>query len=95
MNELKDTLLSTTATIEEKNDAYDELLVLSNTKSIEEKLEKIIKDEFKAESFVKMTSTGITIVIDSETDSYEEANNIIRRIQKEFKEDKYITVKFN
>lgn len=95
MNELKDTLLSTTSTLEEKNDAYNELLVISNTKSIEEKLEKIIKDEFKADSFVKINSTGITIVIDSDTNSYADANNVIRRIQKEFKEEKYITVKFN
>lgn len=95
MNELKDTLLSTTATLEEKNDAYNELLVISNTKSIEEKLEKIVKEEFKADSFVKINSTGITVVVDSDTNSYSDANNIIRRIQKEFEEDKYITVKFN
>lgn len=95
MNELKDTLLSSTATLEEKNDAYDELQVISNTKSLEEKLEKIIKDEFKADSFVKINSSGITVVIDSDTNSYADANNVIRRIQKEFSEDKYITVKFN
>ena len=95
MNELKDTLLSSTATLEEKNDAYNELLVISNTKSIEEKLEKIINDEFKTEAFVKVSSTGVTIVVDSDEDSYASANNLIRRIQKEFKEDKYITVKFN
>lgn len=95
MNELKDTLLSTTATLEEKNDAYDELLVISNIKSLEDKLEKIIKDEFKADSFVKVNPSGITVVIDSDTNSYNDANNVIRRIQKEFNEDKYITVKFN
>ena len=95
MNELKDTLLSSTATLEEKNDAYDELQVISNTKSLEEKLEKIIKDDFKADSFVKINSSGITVVIDSDTNSYADANNVIRRIQKEFSEDKYITVKFN
>lgn len=95
MNELKNTLLSDTATIEEKNDAYNELLSLSDVKSIEERLEKIINDEFDIESFVKVSSTGITVVVESKNNSYKDANNIIRRIQKEFKEEKYITVKFN
>lgn len=95
MNELKDTLLSDTATIEEKNDAYNELLALSDIKGVEEKLEKILNDEFDMEAFVKVSSTGITVVVESKTSTYEDANKIIRRIQKEFKEEKYITVKFN
>ena len=95
INELKDTLLSTTATIEEKNDAYNELLVLSNVKGIEEKLVKILSDEFDIDSFVKVSSTGITVVVESSKNSYKDANEIIRRIQKEFEEEKYITVKFN
>ena len=95
MNELKDTLLSDVATIEEKNDAYNELLVLSNIKGEEEKLENILSKEFKLDSFVKISSTGITIVVEADKDSYEDANKIIRRIQEEYEDEKYITVKFN
>lgn len=95
MNELKNTLLSDTASIEEKNDAYNELLSLSDVKSVEEKLEKILTEEFDLEAFVKVSSSGITVVVESKKNSYKDANDIMRRIQKEFKEEKYITVKFN
>lgn len=95
MNELKNTLLSDVATIEEKNDAYNELLVLSNIKGEEEKLEGILSNEFKVDSFVKISSNGITVVVDADKDSYEDANKIIRRIQEEYEDEKYITVKFN
>ena len=95
MNELKNTILSDTATLEEKNDAYDELLVISDVKGVEEKLESILKKEFDIESFVKVASTGITVVVESDNKDYKDANNIIKRVQKEFKEEKYITVKFN
>lgn len=95
MNELKNTLLSDVATIEEKNDAYNELLVLSNIKGEEEKIEGILSKEFKIDSFVKISSTGITVVVETDKDSYEDANKIIRRIQEEYEDEKYITVKFN
>jgi stage III sporulation protein AH len=95
MNELKNTLLSDVATVEEKNDAYNELLVLSNIKGEEEKLESILSKEFKVDSFVKINSNGITVVVDADKDSYEDANKIIRRIQEEYEDEKYITVKFN
>lgn len=95
MNELKNTLLSDVATIEEKNDAYNELLVLSNIKGEEEKIESILSKEFKIDSFVKISSTGITVVVETDKDSYEDANKIIRRIQEEYEDEKYITVKFN
>lgn len=95
MNELKNTILSDIATLEEKNDAYNELLVLSSVKGEEEKLEEILLDEFKVDSFVKISSTGITVVVDADKDSYGDANKIIRRIQKEYEDEKYITVKFS
>ena len=95
MNELKDTILSDIATVEEKNDAYNELLVLSSLKGEEEKIVKILKNEFKVDSFVKINSTSITVVVDADEDSYEDANKIIRRIQSEYEDEKYITVKFN
>lgn len=95
MNELKQILLSESSTINEKNDAYNELLQISNNKGNEENLEKILKKDFGFDSFVKINSSNITIVIDNKDHDYELANNIIRRIQQEFKEDKYITVKFN
>lgn len=95
INHLQDVLLSETSDLESKNDAYNDLLMISNNKSIEEKIETIIKDEFQYESFVKINSNNVTIVIEVEKHDYALANKIIRRVSSEFKDDKYITVKFN
>jgi len=95
INNLQDIILSETSNINEKNDAYNDLLAISSNKSIEEKLEKIIKEEFECEAFVKVNSGNITIVVDKSEHDYKLANQIIRRINEEFKENKYITVKFN
>lgn len=95
INNLQDVLLSETSDLESKNNAYDELLTISNNKSLEEKLEKIIKDEFKYDSFIKINSNNVTVVIESDKNDYKLANDIIRRLNKEFKDNKYITVKFN
>lgn len=95
INELQDIILSETTDLQAKNDAYDDLMNISNNKSNEEKIEKIILKEFEAESFVKINGTNVTIVIDSSKHDYALANQIIRRVAKEFSSDKYITVKFN
>ena len=95
INNLQDIILSETSDLNEKNDAYNNLLLISSNKSEEEKIEKIIKDEFKNEAFVKINGDNVTIVIDKDEHSYEIANKIIRRVNEEFKEQKYVTVKFN
>ncbi len=95
ISNLQDVLLSETSDVDSKSNAYDELLTISNNKSLEEKLEKIIKDEFKYESFIKINSNNVTVVIDSKESDYKLANDIIRRLNKEFKDKMYITVKFN
>lgn len=95
MDELKKVLLSETSTMTEKSDAYNELLELANKKSDEENIEKILKNEFNLDSFVKITSSNINIVVSSDENSYSLANNIIRRINEEYKNSMYVTVKFN
>ncbi len=95
INELQGIILSETADSQAKNDAYDDLLNISNNKSTEEKLEKIILEEFDAEAFVKVNGSNITVVVDEENHDYKLANQVIRRISQEFSTDKYITVKFN
>ncbi len=95
INELQDIILSETTDLQAKNDAYDDLMNISNNKSNEQKIEKIILEEFEFESFVKINGTNITIVIDSSKHDYVLANQVIRRVAQEFSSDKYITVKFN
>ena len=95
INELQNILLDQTSDLSAKNDAYEELISISSNKSIEDNLEKIILKEFKLESFIKVKGNNITVFIDSDSHDYKLANDVIVRISKEFKEDKYITVKFS
>lgn len=94
INELQNILLDETSDLSAKNDAYDQLLSINSNKRIESSLEKIIKDEFKLDSFVKLKNNNVTVFIDSSDHDYKLANDIIRRLSKEFKEERYITVKF-
>lgn len=94
MNEYQSILLDDTATIEEKNDAYNALQALSNSKSECEKTKKMITEKFKYDSFIKIDGDAISITIASKEHSKEIANKIIREVQNMYDKQKYITVKF-
>ena len=94
-NELQAIILNNNSTIEEKNNAYEKMKNLNNKKGEEEKLEKLIQEQYNLESFIKMNSNNVTVVISKKNHDYELANSIIRTIQNQYKENKYITVKFN
>ncbi len=95
INHLQEILLSETSDAAAKNDAYNDLLMISNNKSDEEKIVTIIKEELNYESFVKINNDNVTIVIESNEHDYSVANKIIRRVSTELKDNKYITVKFS
>lgn len=95
IDDLQNILLDSDATLEEKNDAYDELEVISSNRSKENELSTSIKKEFKYDNFIKIDNNHVSIVISSKDHSNEIANSIIRKVQEKFNEDKYITVKFN
>lgn len=94
MKEYQSILLDDTATIEEKNDAYNALQALSNSKSECEKIKKMITETFKYDSFIKIDGDAISITIASKEHSKEIANKIIREVQNMYDKQKYITVKF-
>ena len=94
IQELQTTLLDKDTTIEEKNLAYESLKNINETQGKEEEIEKILKDEFNYESFVKIKQDQINIVISSTTHDKTIANKIITRIQSLFEDKKYITIKF-
>lgn len=95
INQLQEVLLSETSDLESKNEAYNDLLMISNNKSDEEKIEKLLKDEFGFESFVKINNENVTIVIETEKNDYSIANKVIRKVSSVFKDGRYITVKFS
>lgn len=94
MNEYQSILLDDTATIEEKNDAYNALQALSNSKTESEKIKKLITEKFKFDNFVKIDGDAISITIAAKDHNKEIANNIIREVQSLYDKQKYITVKF-
>ncbi len=94
MNEYQSVLLDDTATIEEKNDAYNALQALSNSKSECEKIKKTITEKFKFDIFVKIDGDTISITVASKEHNKEVANKIIREVQSMYDKQKYITVKF-
>lgn len=92
--ELKTTMTNKDATTDEKNNAYEELKYLSVIEGEEEKLEKLIKKEYKINSFVKIDNNTITVVAAKKKHDVTLANNIMRTIQGEYDTKKTITVKF-
>lgn len=94
INELEKSLLDTTVSAEDKNNAYEKLQILNTNKGKENALESLILKEYNIKSFIKIKDDNISVTISSKDNSYEKANKIIRTIQNEFKEKKYITVKY-
>ena len=95
MATLKETLTSDKSTADEKNNAFEKLKSLNSNKSKEDDLEKKILKTYKLKSFVKINGDQITVVVSSDDDNVEIANNIMRTIQEEYDKRMYITVKFN
>ena len=74
------------ATPEEKNSAFEELKLLNLNVTKENELESKLESEFNKDN--------IKVVINSKEHDASLANNIMRCIQKEYKEKMYITVLF-
>ncbi len=94
MEELQTILLNETASVEEKNVAYEELMTINMNKGLEEKIQENIKQTINYDSFVKINGEQINVVVASKDHNTEIANKIIRLVQNEFETKKYITVKF-
>lgn len=94
MEDLQSVLLNESASVDEKNDAYEKLQNINEIKGQEENLEKLIKEKFSIESFVKIDKDQISIVVASNEHNYQSANDIIRLIQEQFDNKMYITVKY-
>lgn len=94
MEKLQTILLDETATVEEKNDAYNSLQTLNSNKGKETQIEELIKKEFTFNSFVKIKNDHINITISSDEHNAEIANNVIRKVQELYENRMYITIKF-
>ena len=82
------------STVDEKNKAYDKMKEINNNKAEESSLEEKIKKDFELDSYVKIEGNKIKVVINSSEHDMTLANKIMRAIQSNYKDNKYITVKF-
>ena len=94
MEDLQTTINNNDASVLEKNEAYETLKELNLNKGKEMELEKLIKEKFNLNSYVKIIGDKINITIASDEHSKELANNIINEVQNKYEIQKYITVKF-
>lgn len=94
LDSLKLILMDAKSTVDEKNKAFEKMKSLDINKAEESKLEEKIKTEFSLESFVKIDGDKIKVVIDSDKNDTTLANKIMRSLQTNYTEKKYITVEF-
>lgn len=94
MSDLKEQLTNSETTVEEKNNAYEQLRYLNQIQGMEEKLESKIKKNFSLDSFVKIDNNQVKVVVVAKEHDNTLANNIMRSVQEEYEEKMYITVKF-
>ena len=94
LGELKKKITNSDTSAEEKNSAYEEIKKINNNSGQEESIEKKIKSQYNCEAFTKIENNTIKVVVDKCDNSKTLANNIMRLVQEEFTEKKYISVKF-
>ena len=96
-NQIEDLQLILTnaeSSVDKKNKAYEKIKELNDIRGEEESLENKIKTDYKLDSFIKIKNNQIQVTINSSEHSNSLANNIMRTIQSNYDESKYITVKF-
>lgn len=91
---LKGILTNSESSTDDKNNAFDKIKEINELKAKEQNLEKLIEAEFKLKSFIKIDNDQIRVIVESETHDTTLANNIMRKIQENFENKMYITVKF-
>lgn len=94
MESLKNILNDKATSIEEKNNAFEQIKNLNSIKVEQEELETKIEAEYALKSFVKIDGDQVRVVIDSDKHDTALANNIMRLVQGNYKNKMYISVKF-
>lgn len=94
IDELQSVINKKDSSVDDKNKAYEKIKNLNNIRGEEEKLEGQIKENYKLSSFIKIEGNQIKVTINSKEHSNTLANNIMRTVQSNYEEAKYITVKF-
>ena len=92
--ELQEKLTKEDSTTEEKNKVYEEIKTINTNSSLEDTIEKKVKDEYNCETFAKIEESSVKVIVDGCDNSKTLANNIMRLVQEQFDTKQYISVKF-
>lgn len=95
INDLKEKLVNSSLTSEEKNTFFEKLKKVNKNSSIEETLENKIEQFCNCGAFVKIDGDNVRVILDSKDASTSNANKIMRLVQNEFENKMYISVKYN
>ena len=94
INKYKNTIGDSETTVEDKNKAFDQIKLLNQISSQEELLEEKVKNVHNLDSFIKIDGDQSRVVIDNDKHTSSLANDIMRTIQSNFQDKKYISVQF-
>lgn len=94
MEELKKIMNDLNVTVDERNNAFEQMKSLNITRGEEEKLENKVKEKYKIDSFIKITGDQIRVIVTGNKHDNVLANNIMRTIQEEYENQMYISIKF-
>lgn len=94
MDVLQELLTNEASSAEEKNNAYEKLKYLNELQGKEEEIEKEIKKTYNNNCFVKIDNSNVNVVCVADKHDSTLANNIMRLVQKSYKNKMFITVKF-
>lgn len=86
--------LTSDASSDVKNEAYEKIKYLNQVESLEEETEIKIKKDLGLDCFVKMDNVNINTVCIASKHDASLANKVMRLIQNGFETKKFITVKF-
>lgn len=87
-------MMSEDKTIDEKNQAYEQIQYLTSLQGMEERIEKKLKETYQIDSFVSIDNTSVKVVASKKEHDVNLANKIMKSVQEEFENKMYITVKF-
>lgn len=94
LSELQEQLTEETASVEEKNEVYEQIKSIHTNSGLEELIEKKVNSEYSCETFAKIENTSVKVVVDGCDNSKTLANNIMRLVQDQFEDKMYISVQF-
>ena len=94
INSLQTTMMSDSISAFEKNQAYEQIKLLTALQGQEEKIQEKLKNLYKVDNFVEIDNSIVRIVAAKREHDVNLANDMMKSVQEEFDTKMYITIKF-